>query len=94
MEEHLDKTKATFLNTKNVCSDVWYLIKNPTRRKEIWNALHHHYSSLSKRNIQISKRALRDTTVESCFFDIETYLHKKADAIDALTHLDVNVDDN
>ena len=93
-EEHEDEAKAAFLIKKNISPEVYYLVRNLTRPFEIWAALRRHYGSTSKRNIQTCKRNMRDITIESCSFDITTYLQKKADAIDALIDLDVNVDDN
>ena len=93
-DEHEDEAKATFLIKKNISPEVYYLVRNLTRSNEIWNALRRHYSSTSKRNIQTCKRALREITIESCSYDITTHLQKKADAIDALIDLDVNIDDN
>lgn len=92
--EQDDEAKAAFLMKKNISCEVYYLVRNLTRPFQIWAALRRHYSSTSKRNISTCKRALRDVTIESCSFDIPTYLQKKADAIDALIDLDVNVDDN
>lgn len=93
-QEQEEEAKATFLIKKNVSSDVYYLVRNLTRPHEIWAALRRHYGSTSKRNIQTCKRALRDITIESCSYDITTYLQKKADAIDALIDLDMTIDDN
>lgn len=91
--EHDDEAKATFMMKKNISPEAYYLVRNLTRPNEIWNALRRHYASTSKRNIQTCRRALREITIESCSYDIPTYLQKKADAIDALIDLEVNVDD-
>ena len=69
-------------------------MRNLTRPSEIWRSLRSYYGSTSKRNIQTLKRALTEITIESCSFDIPTYLQKKADAIDALTDLDAIIDNN
>lgn len=92
--EHEDEAKATFLIKKNISPEVYYLVRNLTRPNECWAALRRHYSSTSKRNIQTCKRALREITIESCSYDISTYLQKKADAIDTLIDLDININDN
>lgn len=92
--EQDDEAKAAFRMKNNISSEVYYLVRNLTRPFQIWAALRHHYSSTSKRNISTCKRALRDVTIDSCSFDIPTYLRKKADAISALIDLDVNVDDD
>ncbi len=93
-QEHKNEAKATFLIKKNISPEVYYLVRNLTRPHDIWCALRGYYGSTSKRNIQTCKRALREITIESCSFDIPTYLQCKADAIDALIDLDVNIDDN
>lgn len=93
-EEDQNEAKTSFLIKKNISQEIYYLVRNLSRPNEIWNALRQHYSSTSKRNIQTCKRALREITIESCSYDITTYLQKKADAIDALIDLEINIDDN
>ena len=65
--------------------------RNLSRPGEIRKALPEHYASTSKRNVQTRRRELREITIDSSSYDISVYLQKKANAIDELIGLDVNV---
>ena len=93
-EENQLEYKASFLIKKNISEEVYYLVRNLERPGEIWKALTQHYASSSKRNIQTRRRELREITIESCSYDIAVYLQRKADAIDQLIGLDINVNDS
>lgn len=75
-EEHRDEAKATSLIKKNISPEMCYLVRSLTRPNQIWTALHHYLSSANKRNIQTFKRTFREITIESCSFNIPTYLQK------------------
>ena len=92
-DENEDEAKASFLIKKNISEEVYYLVRNLNRPGEIWKALTQHYASSSKRNVQTRRRELREITIDSCSYDIATYLQKKADAIDELIGLDIDVND-
>lgn len=92
-EEHADEAKAAFIIKKNISPDIYFLVRNLSRRREIWGALSNHFASSSKRNVQTRRRNLRDITIESCSYHIPTYLAKKADAIDQLIAMDITCQD-
>lgn len=92
--ENHDKAKATLLAKKNIQLEVHYIVHNFTRLEKSWSALHVHFSSWSKKNIQNARRAQKESTIKSCSFDISTYLQKQANAINAQTDLDVKVNDS
>lgn len=92
--EHADEAKAAFVLKKNISPDIYFLVRNLSRPREIWQALSNHFASTSKRNVQTRRRNLRDITIESCSYHIPTYLARKADAIDQLIAMDISVQDN
>jgi hypothetical protein len=85
--------ECSYYLKKNIGPNLYYIVRNESHPTKIWNALEKHFglsSKIHKRNI---KRQLREITIQSLHFDIELYLSKKADAIDALIAADMTVDD-
>ena len=92
-EKNEDEAKAAFLIKKNVSQEV-FLVRNFSRPSEIWKALTQHYASTSKRNVQTRRRELSDITIDSFSGYISVHLQKKANAIDELTGLDIDINDS
>jgi transposase InsO family protein len=88
-----EATQCTFLLKRNISNTMYYLVRNLTNPGVIWRTLERHFGSQSRAWIRNKKRELLNVTIESCSYDVDQYLQKKADAIDELVAVDVNIED-
>ena len=84
---------CSFYIKKNISASLYYVIRNEDHPKKIWQALEAHFGMSSRAHIRNLKRTLKEIDIRNTSFNVAEYLRLKADAIDALIAVDVEVND-
>jgi hypothetical protein len=91
--ESKEASEVAFIIKRNIGPELYYLVRNLNNPLELWDALNKQFGAASKSWVRNKKRELSEVTIESCRYNVDTYLRKKIDAIDELIAVNVNVKD-